>query len=179
MIMYKNTPIPKNTAAKIYAAASLIVGFALFLSTGVIDYRFPWLAQMIGIIFLGFSIYVASVYLLRRYTFSVEESEKTGALGGKEPSYLFRITELKSTKQLTVCLVDVDDIKLCRTVTAKNRKTVNAERKAYKRYRYDTQFIAPRRLELQIHIDGEDISVLVTYDESLAIALKQCGVRVE
>ncbi len=179
MKMYRNTPVPKNIVAKIYAFIALIGGLVLFLSTNGIDYKYPILPQALAMAFFCFAIYIASVYLLRRYTFSIELSDKQDEDGGIEPIYLFRISELKYAKQMTVCLVEVSDIRLCRTVTPENRKAVNESCKEKKRYRYDTQFAASRQLELQMFVDDEDISMLVTYDADLTAALKSLGVKVE
>ena len=174
--MYKNTPVPKNTAAKIYALVSLLGGAFLFLSTNLWNYSMPWLPQLIGVILLVFAIYIASAYLLRRYSFSIEES------GGKvegEDGFSFRITELKYNRQMTLCLVNVSDIKLCRTVTPENRKKVKEEAQNKKRFTYDTAFAAPKQLELQMHVDDEDISMIITYDPDLVGVMNKLGVKVE
>ncbi len=177
--MYKNTPTPKNFVAKMYALILLLGGFVLFVSANYLNYHFPWLIQCIAIVLIGASIYLASAYLLRRYTFSVEDSEKEDYDGEIVTTYLFRITEFKNNRNITLCLVETRDIKLCRTVTPENRKKVKTERKAKKRYTYDTAFAAPRQLELQMHVDDEDISMLVTYDPELVGVLNKLGVRVE
>ena len=174
--MYKNTPVPKNTAAKIYALVSLLGGAFLFLSTNLWNYSMPWLPQLIGVILLVFAIYIASAYLLRRYTFSIEESG--GEVEGEE-GFSFRITELKYYRQMTLCLVNVGDIKLCRTVTPENRKKVREEAQNKKRFTYDTAFAAPKQLELQMHVDDEEISMFITYDPDLVGILNKLGVKVE
>ena len=175
--MYKNTPVPKNTAAKIYALVSLLGGAFLFLSTNLWNYSMPWLPQLFGVILLVFAIYIASAYLLRRYTFSIEESGGEGESG--EDGFSFRITELKYNRQMTLCLVNVSDIKLCRTVTPENRKKVKEEAQNKKRFTYDTAFAAPKQLELQMHVDDEEISMFITYDPDLVGILNKLGVKVE
>ncbi len=162
-----------------YALILLLGGFVLFISTNGIDYKFPWLVQCIGVVLIGAAIYLATAYLLRRYTFSVVESEKQDYDGETVPEYLFKITEQKGNRSVTLCLVGIKDIKLCRTVTPENRKKVKEERKAKQRYTYDTAFAAPRQLELQMYTDGEEISMLVTYDPELIGVLNKLGVRVE
>ena len=175
--MYKNTPVPKNTAAKVYALVALLGGAFLFLSTNFWNYSMPWLPQLIGVILLVFAIYIASAYLLRRYTFSIEESSGEGESG--EGEFTFRITELRYNRQMTLCLVDVADIKLCRTVTPENRKKVKEEAQNKKRFTYDTAFAAPKQLELQMHVDDEEISMIITYDPDLVGVMNKLGVKVE
>ncbi len=177
--MYQNTPTPKNFVAKMYALILLIGGLVLFISASYLNYNFPWLVQCIAIVLIGASIYIASAYLLRRYTFSVDGSEKEDYDGETVPTYLFRITEFKNNRNITLCLVETRDIKLCRTVTPENRKKVKEERKTKKKYTYDTAFAAPRQLELQMHVDDEKISILITYDPELVGILNKLGVRVE
>ncbi len=177
--MYKNTPTPKNFVAKMYVLITLIGGLVLFISANYLNYHFPWLVQCLGVVLIGAAIYLATAYLLRRYTYSVEDSEKEDYVGEKVPSYLFRITEFKNNRNLTLCLVEVSDIKVCRTVTPENRKKVKEERKSKKRYTYDIAFAAPKQLELQMHVDGEDISMLVTYDPELVGVFNKLGVKVE
>ena len=174
--MYKNTPVPKNTAAKIYALVSLLGGAFLFLSTNLWNYSMPWLPQLIGVILLVFAIYIASAYLLRRYTFSIEESG--GEVKG-EDGFSFRITELRYNRQMTLCLVNVSDIRLCRIVTPENRKRVKEEAQNKKRFTYDTAFAAPKQLELQMHVDDEEISMIITYDPDLVGVMNKLGVKVE
>ncbi len=177
--MYQNTPTPKNTLAKTYALITLVGGIVLFISANYIQYYFPWLVQCFGVVLIGASIYLATAFLLRRYTYSVEDSEKEDEDGEMMPTYLFRITEFKNNRNITLCLVEVRDIKLCRTVTPENRKKVKSERKTKKRYTYDIAFAAPKQLELQMHVDDEDISMLITYDPELVGVFNKLGVRVE
>lgn len=174
--MYKNTPVPKNTAAKIYALVSLLGGAFLFISTNFWNYSMPWLPQLIGVILLVFAVYIASAYLLRRYTFSIEESG--GEVEG-EDGFSFRITELRYNRQMTLCLVNVSDIKLCRTVTPENRKKVKEEAQNKKRFTYDTAFATPKQLELQMHVDDEEISMIITYDPDLVGVMNKLGVKEE
>ncbi len=177
--MYQKSPLPKNTIAKLYALIALAGGLVLFISASYINYQLPWLFQIFGIILIGAAIYIASVYLLRRYTFSVEDSEKEDEDGDKTQTYLFRISEFKNNKNLTVCLVEVSDIQLCREVTPENRKKIKEERKNKKKFSYDTSFAAPKQLELQLFLNEEEVSILITYDPELIGVLNKLGVRVE
>ena len=171
--MYKKTPVPKNTAAKISALLTLIGGAFMFIMVGGENIPLPLLAQTIGIVFLTFSVYVAVAFLLRRYTFILEMVSKEDG----ENDCDFIVKELKSNREIRVCHVSVKDILFIREVDAKNKKSVDRDRAKKKKYTYDTQFCAAKRLEIAIKYDGEDISLLVTYDEELLNALVAVGVR--
>ena len=171
--MYRKTPVPKNTAAKISAILTLIGGAFMFIMVSGDNIPLPWLAQTIGIVFLTFSVYVAVAFLLRRYTFILETVSKEDG----ENDCDFIVKELKSNREIKVCHVSVHDIAFIREVNAANKSPVAKERQKKKKYTYDTQVCAARRLEIAIEYDGEDISLLVTYDEELLNALVAAGVR--
>ena len=164
--MYRNTPAPKNTYAKIASLVCLLLGLALlaFASLELVDY--PALPQTLGIFSLTASVYIATGFLLRRYTFSVEQNPQS-EIGELD----FCIVENKGKREITVCRIGVDEIVLAREVNKNNKKSVANERKNMKRYTYDVTFAPPRRLEIVCRYDEEDFSILVTYDEGLISAI--------
>lgn len=164
--MYRSSPIPKNTYAKILALACLLLGMALlaFASLELVDY--PALPQTLGIFSLTASVYIASAFLLRRYTFSVEQNPQ-GELGELD----FCIVENKGKREITVCRIGVDEIILAREVNKENKKTVAEERKSMARYTYDVTFAPERRIEIVSRYDEQQFSILVTYDEALLEAI--------
>lgn len=178
--MYKKTPEPKNKAAKASALLTIICGAFLFVfaSSGAIPY--PVIAQTCGIVFLTFSIYVASVYLLKRYTFIVDDF---GLTDSETDDYDFVITERRGKREIKVCHVSLKDIAFAREVNAKNKKEVTSDRKNKKRFTYDTQLWAARRIEIAIaYTDNgtdESISMLITYDDELLKVLSNLGVEIK
>ncbi len=173
--MYKNKPEPKNKVAKVSALMTLIGGMFLFAVSNSGAIPLPWLAQTVAVIFLTFSIYVAAAYLLKRFTFIVDGKATVDGDGDSD----FIITEQKGSREIKVCHVSVNDIVFIREVNAANKKEVNKDRKKKKRYTYDTQFWASRRLEIAISYTDSDpeehISLLVTFDEGLVRALLMAG----
>ena len=172
--MIKRTPEPKNTAAKISALVTLLAGAVLFSTANAGVIAMPWLAQMLGMLFIAFSIYVAVAYLLRRYTFIIEpladrEGEHT------EQKCDFVITERKNKSELTVCRISIDEIEFFREVDPKNKKKIKAERKRKKRYTYDVTFAPSRQIELSVLCQDEELSILITYDERLVSTLVALG----
>lgn len=172
--MFKKTPAPKNTVAKISALAALVVGLFVFVSARTDAIALPWLAQIIAIILLTFSLHVTTSYLLKRYTFIIESM--SGAAKSGEGAYDFIITQNTSNREIKVCHVSDKCIKYIRPVTPENKKTVSAERKKMQRYTYDITFAAPRKIEIVVENGGEEASMLVTYDEELLNALISIGV---
>lgn len=172
--MFKKTPKINNRAAKISAIITLAAGALIFIiANGGIP--MPWIAQTLGVAFVAYSIYVAAVYLLREHTFIVEENERDE----ENETYLFKINERKGKREMTVVRVRLDEIQFVRVVDKQNKKVVAEERKSKKRFTYDAQFMAQKRLEFDILCEGESISVLTTYDDELVALLKSYGVVVK
>ena len=166
--MYKITPNPKNTYAKILALISLLMGAGLFIIANLDIVDYPAVPQLFGIIFLTTSIYVASLFLLRRYTYSIDLNTAS-----ENDELDFIISERKGNRDVTVCRVGLNDIVAAREVNAQNKKQVNDERKNMKRYTYDASFIAPRRIEVICRLDEDDFSILIAYDEQLLSELNK------
>lgn len=168
MHLYKKTAKPKNTAGRITALLCLLSGAALFILAGNLPDFFPSLIQVAGVILIGISIFIASSYLLREYTFSIAPGRD---FSNEESDYSekfdFIITEKKNNRDIKVCHFGMDDVTLVRVVDPKNKKAVSAERKNMKSYTYNTEFAASRHIEVRAQLDGEEFSILVTYDEEL------------
>lgn len=172
MYLYKKTIQPKNTAGKITALLCLLCGAALFiLANGYIP--FPSVAQIIGVLLIGTSIYIATAYLLREYTFSVTQSSDFSDSESSLPEkFDFIITEKKNNKDVKVCHFGIKDLTLVRVVDPKNKKEINVDRKNMKRYTYDTIFAASLKIEIQALLDSEEYSILLSYDEDLLRVLQ-------
>jgi hypothetical protein len=160
--MYKMTPRLKNTYAKIVSLVSLILGATLFVVSNMENVLYPAIAQLFGLILLTASIYIASVFLLRQYTFAIDQNPN-----GDKGELDFTITERKGNRDITVCRIGLDEITSAREVNGKNKKAVESERKKMQRYTYDTSFIPARRIEIICRFDDNDLSILVTFDEQL------------
>lgn len=177
--MFKKVIAPKNTAAKISALLTLLGGAFMFIMANGNFIPLPWLAQLIGIVLLTFSIFVASAYLLRQYSVVIESV--SGAAEDGEGAYDFLVYELGASRykkgDRKVCHVSVRHIEFIRIVTAENKKEVARERVKLDKYTYDSQFAPSRRIEVVIKNGGEEASMLLTYDEDVLNALLAVGVR--
>lgn len=168
--MFKKAIKHKNTAAKISALLCLICGAALFILAGNGLVAIPVIAQAISIILIVVAIYIASAYLLREYTYSVEPNTRFDE--DTKNQYDFIITERKSNKQVKVCHIEMSDVTLINVIDPKNRKRIMSERKDMKRYTYDTRFAASMQIEIRATIDDEEYSIIVSYDAELLDVLK-------
>jgi hypothetical protein len=166
MYLYKKTATPRNTAGKITALLLLLCGGALFILAANFSILPPSIIQFIGVILIGISIYIASAYLLREYTFSIPQSNLMGDESYKE-SFDLVITEKKNNRDIKVCHFSMSDVTLVQTVNPKNRKQILQERKKMQRYTYNTEFAASRHIEVRATLDGDDYSIFMTYDEDL------------
>ncbi len=168
MYLYKKTAKPKNTAGKITSLLCLLCGAALFILAGNITEFFTSVIQLSGVILIGISIYIATAYLLREYTFSVTQSSKfSNEDADFDEKFDFIITEKKNNRDIKVCHFGMDDVTKVRIVDPKNKKAISAERKNTRRFTYNTEFAASRYIEVRAYLDGEEYSIFVTYDEAL------------
>ena len=171
--MFKKVIKHKNASAKVSALLCLICGAALFILSGNGMVAIPVLAQAISIILIVAAVYIASAYLLREYTYSIEPNLK-----GDEDAkgqYDFIITERKSNKQVKVCHIEMSDVTLINVIDPKNRKRIMSERNDMKRYTYDTRFAASTQIEIRANIDEEEYSIIVSYDAELLNVFKKLG----
>lgn len=173
--MFKKPIKHKNTSAKISALLCLICGAALFILAGNGLVAIPVIAQAISIILIVAAIYIASAYLLREYTYSIEPNTRGNEDEEAKSQYDFIITERKSNKQVKVCHIEMNDVTLINVIDPKNRKKIRSERKNMKRYTYDTRFAASRQIEIRATIDEEEYSITVSYDDELLDAFKKLG----
>ena len=167
MYLFKKAIKHKNTFAKISAAICLVLGAALLLISSGGSVAYPVLAQVMGILLLTFSVYVAIAFLLREYTYSVEPNKHIADDDNISEQYDFIITEAKGNRNVKVCHIEISDIRLVRVVDPSNRKQVKSERKNMKRFTYDTDFTANSQIEVVACIDSEDYSIIISYDEEL------------
>lgn len=167
--MYKYTPKIKNTTGKIYSLLLLICGVILFFLPIIQNIKFGALIQSAGIILITAAVYICTAYLLRNYTFSVDNSEqKTVDVFGDEyenpiQRIDFTVYDNKPRRSILVCRIGLDEIKRVEIMEKKNQKELKQSAKNYNRYKYDSTFIPSK----QIVVFTKDDCVFVTFDERL------------
>jgi hypothetical protein len=165
MYLYKQTIIKKNTAGKITALLTLPCGAILFITANNLP-SYAAIVQCVGVLLIGASIFIASYYLLRSYTFSVEMAKAEEDESFAE-QYDLIITENKGNRHFKVCHLSVSDISAVRVVEPDNKKQIQSERKRMKRYTYNTEYAPSRQIEIVATVSDEELSILITYEEDL------------
>lgn len=165
MYLYKQTIIKKNTAGKITALLFLLGGAAIFVTANNLP-KYAALVQCVSVLLIGASIFIASYFLLRSYTFSVEMAEAEEDASFAE-QYDLIITENKGNRHFKVCHLSMSDVKSVRVVEPDNKKQIQSERKRMKRYSYNTEYAPSRQIEIVATVSDEELSILITYEEDL------------
>lgn len=171
--MFKKTIRHKNNAAKTTVGLCLASGGALYILASSGFVAIPMLAQFLSIAFFAASIYIASVFLLREYTYAIEPNTHIVEDDDLSGQYDLIVTELKGKRQVKVCHIEMSDVKEVRIMTPENKKTVKTERKGAKCFTYNTQFAPNKQIEIKALIDGEDYSVILSYDEEFLAVLRR------
>ena len=172
MNRFQKTIRPKNTVGKIISLMSLLTGGLLFALAGTEHLPIPALAQLAGLIFMTFSVYIAASFLLREFTYYVEPCDREVDSDDPKDRYDLIIKEFRSRREIKVCHVYMNQITSIRTVEAGNKKQVMEERKGSKRYTYNSEFSPARQIEICALIDDEQYSILIAYDEELLLVLE-------
>ncbi|MBE6684607.1 MAG: hypothetical protein E7592_03010 [Ruminococcaceae bacterium] len=173
MYIYQKKIQPKNISAKITSALCLVCGAALLILAQAGYIAIPILAQLLGLVLWVAAVYIASAYLLRDYTYSVQANSKVGENDTLSEIYDFIVYENKGKKSVKVCHIELKDITLVRKITPESKKNSTNEQKNIKRFVYNTQFAASQKIEILANISSEDYSVTVTYDEELLSVLQK------
>lgn len=173
MYIYQKIIQPKNVAAKITSALCLICGAALLILAQAGYIAIPILAQLLGLVLWVAAVYIASAYLLREYTYSVQANSKVGENDTLAEIYDFVVYEKKGKKSVKVCHIELKDVTFIKEITPESKKNSDTEHKNIKRFVYNTQFAASRKIEILANISGEDYSITVTYDEELFSTLQK------
>ena len=166
MYLYNKTMKHKNTAGKITALLLLLAGAAVFIMASNLTESFVSIIQFIGVILIGISVYIATAYLLREYTFSVSQANLKGGESFAE-SFDLIVYEKKNNRDVKACHFSMSDLTRVTVVDPKNKKQIAKERKNMKCYTYNTQFAASRYIEVRATLTDEDYSILLTYDDEL------------
>lgn len=170
MDLYNKTPKPENKKGKAVALILLLAGALFFIIASNDKVAFASVIQVAAIVSFTASIYIAAAYLLREYTFCIQKNGNSGDTPAE--NYDFLVYDNKGKRQVKACHFEMKDITGVRVIDKSNRKEAEKERKAMKRYLYDCDYSPERFIELRAHLEGEDYSIYVTYDEELLRVLQ-------
>ncbi|MBR2850283.1 MAG: hypothetical protein IKB84_04535 [Clostridia bacterium] len=177
MDLYSKTFIHKNRSGKIVALLSLLLGGVAF-ALGNIDFvALPVIAQAVGVILLVNAVYIATSFLLRQYSVSIERNNADE--GDVKDRYDLIIREQKGKRLQKVC-----HIGLCNIISVEQYnnadKSSRREEKAHTkelgydyRYIYDTRFKAGQRMVMRASTGGFVSAVYLCFDEELYRILRE------
>ncbi len=159
--MFKKTLKTQNKKAKLVMTMQFILGIGfLFLAPSV---KGRSIIQIIGFLFIGAAIYIATAFVLKEYTVNIFISE-----GENVPD--LAVFEFHGKREIKVCHISLSEVTEIKIITPENAREEAKKRKNLKRYKYNTVFDCEKFIELIVR---DEISIIVTYDEELYKALKQ------
>ncbi len=159
--MFKKTLKTQNKKAKLIMTLQFIFGvFMLFLAPSV---KGRSIIQIIGFLFIGSAIYIATAYVLKEYTVNIFTPEN-------EISPDLAIFEFHGKRELKVCHIGLSEVTEMKIITPENAKEAKEKRKNLKRYKYNTFFDCTQFIELIVR---DEISIILTYDNEIYEVLKQ------
>ncbi len=155
---YTYAPIFKKVREKAMALLLLALAVALFVSSKMPRVPIPALWQAAALVSLMFSILLVTQYLLKRYTYAIEDAN-----GARD----LIITEYNRSRARVVCRVALTDIEEVRQLNPSDRKSGRLPRTAGRLYSYVGSLEAPMLLLLKMCEGGETVYVKIASDEAL------------
>lgn len=166
--MYKKTLKHQNRNAKLIMWLLFVCGVFLFLFAGNGKLPYPAVAQSAAIVMICAAIFIATEYILKEYTIEVCLPDNAGVDVTLKPDLI--IYEQKGKKRVKVCHISLSDIKILEKITPKNKEIYKQHSKGAQKYKYNTAFLQADFIHILTH---DNISLLVTYDESLFLELQK------
>ena len=171
MFLYSKTFIHKNRTCKVIALISLLLGGFSFALGNVDFIALPVVAQAIGVLLISTSIYMATAFLLRQYSVSIDKN--SASEGDVKELYDLIIKEQKGKKVQKVCHVGLANIFSVELYDASKKSERREEKKRWQaengglRYIYDTRFSAGQRIVVRCDVGDHRCSIYICFDESL------------
>lgn len=158
--MFKKTLKTQNKKAKLTMTFLFILGVGILLLAPQVNGRS--IIQIIGFLLLGSAVYIATAFVLREYTVNIfiPEGQITPDLA---------IFEFHGKREVKVCHIGLNEVTGFKIITPENAKVEKQNRKALKKYKYNTYFDCEKFIELIVR---DEISILITFDEELFCVIK-------
>ena len=163
--MYSYSPKTNKQREKIVCAALFAAGIAIFLPTLHPQTPLPALFQLVSLLLLTAAISVLIRYLMRNYTYAVQECDR----GGDIPDFV--ITEQYGKRLTVVCRVSVTEVEAAMPVTEENRLQIKEMTKGKRVFSYISE-INPRDLYLiTVRMENETVYLKIVADKTLISVL--------
>ena len=165
MWLYNKTFIHQNREAKITALACLLFG-GLFYGFGNTDiFPAPVIFQLVGVILIVCSVYLATAYILKQYSVSISKNDNRD--GNTCELYDLIVRERKGKREPKVCHIELDTIISVKIVTKKDLKKTKSEKLNGFRYIYDTKYAWKERIEITALTGDYQSVIYLSYDDKL------------
>ena len=166
--MYKKTLKHQNRNAKLIMWLLFVCGIFLFFFAGNGKLPYPSVAQTISVIMICIAVYIAVSFVLKALT--VEVFFPSGALSDSNIKPEFAVFEQRGMKNVKVCQISLSDVSLIEKITPQNKDAYKQHSKGAQRYKYNTVFLQAEFIHI---LTRDNLSILVTYDESLFVELSK------
>ena len=169
MYLYNKDFIHQNRDAKIIALACLLFG-ALFYGFGNSRlFPMPLIFQLVGVLLIVWSVYIATRFLLRQYRVAIVKREDID--GEDDAQYDIIVYEKKGKREPKVCHIGLDSIESVMVVSRESAKTGKKENSDGFRFIYDTRFTYKERIEIVANTGDYRSVIYLAYDKELMDAL--------
>ncbi len=171
MWIYNKTFTHQNREAKIAALACLLFG-GLFYGFGNTDiFPIPVIFQLVGVILIVCSVYLATAYILKQYSVSISRNDNNDGDAGE--LYDLIVRERKGKREPKVCHIGLDTIISVKVVTKNSLKKTKNEKLDGFRYIYDTKYAWKERIEITALTGDYQSVIYLSYDDELFRALSE------
>ena len=155
--MYAYRPQFEKKKEKLLCLSLAILGAVLYGSSQIPNAPFPGLIQILSVGSFAAAVLVASMCLMRRYDYVLEENEK-GTID-------FIVTEYYGRRQMAVCRVALNDVSSVVPYTAELKNNILKEK--HKVYSYTGVLFDEKRYLVEMNTHGEHVFVCICADETL------------
>ena len=171
MWLYNKTFTHQNREAKIIALACLLFG-GLFYGFGNTDiFPIPVIFQLVGVILIVCSVYLATAYVLKQYSVSISKNDNRD--GNACELYDLIVRERKGKREPKVCHIGLDTIVSVKVVTKNSLKKAKNEHLNGFRFIYDTRYAWKERIEITALTGDYESVIYLSYDDALFRVLSE------
>ena len=165
MWLYNKTFTHQNREAKIAALACLLFGGLFYGFGNTKIFPAPVIFQLVGVILIVCSVYLATAYILKQYSVSISKNDtRDGEVG---ELYDLIVRERKGKREPKVCHIGLDTIISVKVVTKNSLKKTKSEKLDGFRFIYDTRYAWKERIEITAQTGDYQSEIYLSYDDEL------------
>ena len=159
MIFYEYNPTPEKRRERLWTGFLFSLAMILMILSYLPIVPLPWILQVLAVGLLSGCVYLAARYLLRSFSYRLEESR----LGGID----LVVVEKCGKRLQTVCRISTADVTLAEKILQENKKQLLTKTKGDRFYRYQAQTDPEDHYLLTFLENGETAYLLISADQML------------